>query len=418
MDGMRTRKMSTKRDTFVIVNASTETGLPKSPPYNGDAFYASAYEGSENSMSDVSHPGFRRQARQGNLVMGPMFLSKTSRSYGSGSCSGYVPIYKETWNHHGDLIGHCRSATSLNPHIGADISRLTQIAIVKAYAKMKQSSVMGGEIVSDLAHTVSMFRRPFGNSVKLLKSMIKKRDKLLSRGYTLARASSNAWLEYRYGWQPIALDIDTLVKEGMRYSSNLNRRLVVRAGSANLGKFTSEFADRAGDAGWSPPLLFTGRASSSFDLASSCGIFFDVLNKSEADKIAKIIGSRSPDLLPTVWEKIPYSFVVDWFVNVGDWIQAIVPDPFTNVVSSWVTEVSKIEYIIEASKVTRTLGGTTLTGSGGSSTETIVTVSRTIDPQLPTTPIMLQKPLSMIHSADAASLLLRPVHDLLKQLRH
>lgn len=418
MNGMRERKTSSKRDTFVVVHAYTETGLPVSPPYNGDAYYPSAYEGSEDSISDVSHPGYKRQMRRGELVMGPMFLSKTNRSYASGICSGYVPLFKETWDHHGDLVGHCRSASTLNPHIGADITRLTQIAVIKAYAKMKQSAVMSGEILSDLASTVSMLRRPFGNSVKLLRSMIKKRDKLLSRGYTLARASSSAWLEYRYGWQPIALDIDTLVKEGMRYSSNLNRRLVVRAGEKELGKFTSSFSDRAGDAGWSPPLLFTGKVSSSFDLASSCGIFFDVLCKNEADKVAKIIGSRSPDLLPTVWEKVPYSFVVDWFVNIGDWIQAIVPDPFTNVVSSWATEVSKIEHIIDASTVTRTLGGTKLTGSGGTSTETIVTVSRTIDPQLPTTPILLQKPISMIHAADATALLLRPVHDLLKSIRH
>jgi len=51
----------------------------------------------------------------------------------------------------------------------------------------------------------------------------------------------------------------------------------------------------------------------------------------------------------TAWELIPFSFVVDWFVNFGDYIQALTPKLGIKGLSSWTT-------VIKETKVTRSVG--------------------------------------------------------------
>lgn len=41
--------------------------------------------------------------------------------------------------------------------------------------------------------------------------------------------------------------------------------------------------------------------------------------------------------LKTIWELIPYSFVFDWLINVGGWLDAIQPSGATKELSAWVS---------------------------------------------------------------------------------
>jgi hypothetical protein len=50
-------------------------------------------------------------------------------------------------------------------------------------------------------------------------------------------------------------------------------------------------------------------------------------------------GITMKGLISTPWELVPYSFVVDWFVNVGDYINALIPSPLYNQLVSGLTTV-------------------------------------------------------------------------------
>jgi hypothetical protein len=53
--------------------------------------------------------------------------------------------------------------------------------------------------------------------------------------------------------------------------------------------------------------------------------------------VLESFGFRLSDVPSSVWEIVPWSFIVDWFVNVGDYIQALSVDSVTGVRGQWIT---------------------------------------------------------------------------------
>lgn len=51
----------------------------------------------------------------------------------------------------------------------------------------------------------------------------------------------------------------------------------------------------------------------------------------------KFYGNRWSDCLSTAWELKTLSFVWDWFFSIGQWLQAIVPDPDLRVIANSVS---------------------------------------------------------------------------------
>lgn len=48
--------------------------------------------------------------------------------------------------------------------------------------------------------------------------------------------------------------------------------------------------------------------------------------------------------MQTVWDLTPYSFILDWFINMGDIISAHAPVPGVKALASWVTTVDTTVY--------------------------------------------------------------------------
>jgi hypothetical protein len=65
-----------------------------------------------------------------------------------------------------------------------------------------------------------------------------------------------------------------------------------------------------------------------------------------AERIVELSGFDLKAFIPTVWEVIPYSFLVDYFVNIGDMLEAATTD------TSIVKRLSKVvieEWVLETS---------------------------------------------------------------------
>lgn len=112
------------------------------------------------------------------------------------------------------------------------------------------------------------------------------------------------WLEYRYGWLPLIADCETYIK-----------RVCKGAGWGNVigkGKQQIDLSDRGKlDPGGSyeRTIRVTARSRAVGTISHSA------LNELAASGILQ--------LGQTVWEIIPYSFVIDWFLPVGDWVASL-----------------------------------------------------------------------------------------------
>jgi hypothetical protein len=276
---------------------------------------------------------------------------------------------------------------------------------------------MSGELLSDFSETMGMLRRPFSSATQLLGRMLKRRSQHLGKTTnSAAKATANAWLEYRYGWKPIFLDATTVIKELHKVRARVNQlRLVSRAGISDKQKLQSNWDDgKAGNA-WSS----AGETYVDSTVSASAGVIYDVVCRTSTEHVLQVAGARARDIPATIWEIIPYSFVVDWFLGIGPWLQAVVPDPAVEFRGNWVSTVkNSVSFKTVRYSTDAAMPAGCSTGSFGSETVTSSNFCRTCNQSLPPLPVWTGKILSILHQADALALLTKPILGSLTRMRH
>lgn len=379
------------------------------------------WEGETSTMYDLVHPSAHKRMRRGEIILGECHLVRNKRTWqdagftigphptwGSNQVKGDIASFVETFG--GDPLESFASiASSMQSNV-----------LTKAMAKVNSSTIMSGELLSDLDKTVSMLRHPFRDATQLLGKMLKYRAKHLGKtAHSAAKASSNAWLEYRYGWKPLLLDADSCISAAHKWrDEQQEKRLVARAGDSY-----QRTTDKAFSATGGVPRVdsINGTVSSWKSYRASAGVIYVRKERTTSEQLSATLGLRPRDVPATLWEIIPYSFVVDWFVNVGDWIQAITPNPEVNILGNWVSGVfewSRSYKGISWSCRIPEAPATTYTGTMGGSTLSGVEFTRTINQSVALTPAMKVGSLSLLHSVDALALSAQSILGNLKTLKH
>lgn len=133
--------------------------------------------------------------------------------------------------------------------------------------------------------------------------------------------------------------------------------------------------------------------------------------------INQSFGTRVRDIPSAVWDAVPYSFVVDWFVGVTDWLNSMSVDR-GSILASWCTDrVSQVTQRVAVHE-----GGSISSGSGydakaysrsyGTSTltENFEFKSRTVNITPPFLPVLdpkWDKATNLSHILDAIGLLIQ-----------
>lgn len=130
----------------------------------------------------------------------------------------------------------------------------------------------------------------------------------------LGKGLSNAWLQWSYGIKPLISDVEgamaQLDKSKDRPQTVLLKAFVGRVLSAsNFWRTGSHRLDSYHAFSLEGTFTVTGKI---FGLITS-----------PVTKTADELGLLNPALL--AWEVIPYSFVVDWFMPIGTYLQCMVP---------------------------------------------------------------------------------------------
>jgi len=144
--------------------------------------------------------------------------------------------------------------------------------------------------IAELKKTVLMFR-----------SITKRLAEYMSR-----KDFATAWLEARYGWRPLVYDL-----------INLNEVL------QNFDEERHRFKQRVG--------YNIDEVVESSTIVSDAVNFYaehSLVTSVKGSARGTIIADIKPpkirvDPILTAWELIPYSFVVDWVIQVGSWINAL-----------------------------------------------------------------------------------------------
>lgn len=189
--------------------------------------------------------------------------------------------------------------------------------------------------LKEIGQTIGMFRNPF-NLMKPNWRKIVKRDP----ASTLAKKSANVWLEYLYGWKSFKSDLDSFSESCgqavIDLQSDESYETAERYSNSKLdsGTLVPVFAGNVStQAKWDQytkaPVTNTNfgpniRVSGNWKRVLRVGGLAENAGLSAASKTRKLLSrfdlSSFHALRDILWEVIPYSFVVDWFIDLhGIW---------------------------------------------------------------------------------------------------
>lgn len=378
-------------------------------------------DGFLKSISDNVHKDYRKRVRNGEIILGDLRIETCSvesttesfvigpfANWGTTSLTGLLASYGARKDVNADPL------RDLTYHA-------KNVALAKAYEKMNKSPLMTGEFLHSFKQTLGMIRQPLKASTELLVKMYKYRKKHLGKTTASAtKASANAWLEYRYGWKPLIMDCETAIDETNKFRDTMKARRLVARATENV-----ELIDNESPSPWYPSLYYTLLCSTETrairGTGSACaGVIYEVKPQTTIENLNRILGIRAADVLPTLWEIVPFSFVADWFVNVGSWLNAVVPDPSVNVLGNWVTrkDTWSCRQDVTWYYPPPVAGSTGTTCTVGSVTTVRNFVERECNQSLTMFPVLTKRNLSTLHLVDALSLSVGKITNLLRGLKH
>jgi len=371
--------------------------------------YPSSQEGRGTSISEFCTTGWRKSLKTNSVIVGAMDRVVDSLTPGYGLVSQEAPQFSVEVQCAGDLGGLVRNS-GIQPSLAFDTSQIASVrsnAFTKAVAAANGGETYAGETLMSLGETMSMIRRPLGGTYKMLARIAKRKKYHLRAGRDLASATANAWMETRYGWKPLMMDLETIMNSIVGLHQQLKRRVIFR-GSARGTELVSTQSYLQRLSGRFDDMRCEGSVTRTENHRAHAGVIVDIEPMSTLEMFAKVFGFRCRDLPATLWAITPMSFVVDWFADVEGWLQAVIPDPSVTVRGSWVTEISELalDYsggVIYADALYPGISQPS-EGSYSSSARNLVQITRVPNFSTPNMPALTTGTLSLLHQKDALAI--------------
>jgi hypothetical protein len=295
------------------------------------------------------------------------------------------------------------------------ISALKDSSIVGAYNKVNEVVFDAGNFLGEIGETIALIKKPFSSSVKLANEMYSRARRKVKHypkkqnGWKITPAFFDAlsgqWLEYRYGIMPMiydATDLMDLVDGGLTL---MDEKLSVKA------KSVSETRTHQADGSnvmWPNvfPVKLTYRCHRICMHKSVTKIYFmqNLDTKGLGTRGLYNLGLHPTQVKALAWELAPLSFVADWFLNVGSWLNARQINPTIKIVGSCTT-YKNTEYNLWTLVSAKSNAYGTYSRYGGHPFQVDAKrIVRTLDEALPDVPVININHLSYDRQRDACAL--------------
>ena len=369
-----------------------------------DLFAHGRYE----EFTDIVSPNFKRVQASGGVVNSPMSRKVISQT-GSASPTS------STWVG-SPIDGNVRSVVydymtpavlSLPSLSSVDLESLKREAYTKAVAGVNAPDILGLVDIVEAKKTISSLAglaKQFGSIVKGIRSSSQYLLYLRSRSLrdTWANLQDHIaleWLRYRYFFIPLMLSSVGVLK-ALDTKTPRPERKTSRA-SVDVSASASHTYSSAGAPNWSLS-TFVER---SVNVRVRSGLLYDIRR---GKCLTANLGLELQHVPSAIWELIPFSFVADWFFNIGDVVSAVTPDAGVSTLCSWTTVVIEETTKWQSTSVWAAGDGYPITRTPGSTSGERVTLSTDRTPGGSVglvTRAFQGKWVDLIHLADAVALL-------------
>lgn len=293
-------------------------------------------------------------------------------------------------------------------YITNDLNDAKLYTLQQAYSRASSASFNGSLFGAEAIKTLAMVRAPLKSALKLIKRVSGKRGKLSASGVHSAKALSSAWLEYRYGWRPLIMDLHDLVQALYTAPRVPHGDLVARSSYDRPFKSENPWVNpiQPGD------ITFGGTTLLDFQARVRSSVRYRIDDESYSTFLSQSVGLGLDTVPSTIWELVPFSFVADWFMGFGQWIDTLVPRPYIKILSNSTSVrstrrvIDKLEYI-EVDSLGRGVWPQQVRRAhlNRSFTGVYTSYNRSVNNEIPLVPLRVPGVLNLVHSVDSVALL-------------
>jgi len=297
-------------------------------------------------MDDMVTPNFRKIQKTGGIINNPMesvytedIIPAFSFDLNSGWDSfGCVPQRYYTVNNirtFGERSMSNVANTGLIPLPGdpIDVDRLKDLAINSAWSNIGSQEMLALSTAKEMNQTVQGLAWLLAKAARIAKAVRKKQLRQLKREITW-KEMQEVYMNARYNLRPLSYEIRGLMAIIEKGCTSPQRQTF--RGYETEDVYASESSSELFETVYSLQYHIDIMKVASRKVQVRAG----VLTAADAPSYAQLMGLDR--LVETMWDLTPYSFILDWFANVGTTISAWTPVMGFNTLASWVT-VEEIE---------------------------------------------------------------------------
>lgn len=317
--------------------------------YRWDVVVAYPASTVSNTMADVVIPSFGSRRAAGELFFNPQHREVCTTSM--------APIEYDWTNMdaNGDPVAYGHNGQRFYPDVSPYLTGsgdvlsfetmlknrfLTSknIAIAEAFANIDVSEAMLLASIGEAPETVKFAIALLKRSTKLVRALKTKRSRLKAlkdlkeiSPKKYAELVAQSWLEFRYAFRPLVFEMEGILS-ALSTSLNDNQRFTAR-GTHQVEATSKEDYDESFSY-----YSYTGTEEIKTTVTVRAGVMYTI--HLQGSGIRELFGLDQP--LESLWELVPFSFIVDWFFNCGNLISAWTKNASATVEGSWCTiEVSE-----------------------------------------------------------------------------
>lgn len=287
------------------------------------------------TMTDEATPHFRERQKRGELIFNPLAHEKRISSVDDAG-QGYVRKQSPTPNctisgisyfqevfYEGAQLAYFVNQSVANQPIAVesgiisdkDVNSLITEISTKVMAARGQSSQNLWESTFEYKQTLALFHGPLKYLFRFFR---KNGEKMRKMG------PAEAWLAYRYGVKPFVEDMNAIVN-GLKLPIGVRRETTREHGEISERSVTNALG------GDNVAQVTINKLKT--DLVSVRAMSID----EHVANLRDNIGFSSKGLITVPWDLIPFSFVLDWFVSLGDFLKAYAPTPGYKTIGACLT---------------------------------------------------------------------------------
>lgn len=276
-----------------------------------------------------NNPGWRQAIANESNATGGLTGEKKTMSYKPGLWE-YYSIPTKPWTHscarvkpHRLTSSYILAVPSGPPGIPNNITLENEAknkGLIGISKKIRSMSTYysGPVMLGELRETIRLIKSPASALRQKTGIFADRMSRIKRQNNTWSNAAAETWLEYAFGVVPLISDITGIAKAAQDIVDEGVKRL------SFTGHSEAKVSQSVYWTSISPSFScdYTRTTTDKYQAIYTVGYKVDIQASNAIDRIIDRGGFNLTEVVPTAWELVPWSFLIDYFSNIGDVLEA------------------------------------------------------------------------------------------------